>query len=68
MSTQGPPSWQPKPASGALAWGLGLVALMFCLPIVAQLITGVLMAVVGRAQRDKGPLAAENGRNAANWG
>lgn len=56
-----------RPPSGGLAWGLGLLVFAF-LPFLSSLLAGIVMAVVGRAQRSKGPLAAENGRRAANWG
>ena len=50
-----------------MAWGLGLLVLAF-FPVLSSLIAGGAMAIAGRAQRSKGPLALENGRRAANWG
>ncbi|TYL45510.1 DUF4870 domain-containing protein [Nocardioides sp. BGMRC 2183] len=63
-------NWQPppKPVTGALSWGLGFGVLVVCLPFVGSLITGALMGIVGNVQSKQGGLAAENGRNAANWG
>jgi uncharacterized Tic20 family protein len=56
-----------KPQSGGLAWALGLLVFAF-FPFLSSVLAGIVMAVVGRSQRSKGPLAAENGRRAANWG
>ena len=53
--------------SGAVAWGLGLLAIV-PFPFVSAVAASVTMAAVGRAQRKNGPVAAANGRNAANWG
>lgn len=51
---------------GALAWGLGLLVL---LPIgVSPLVAAIAMVAAGRAQPRHAPVAAANGRNAANWG
>ncbi|WP_141014811.1 DUF4870 domain-containing protein [Nocardioides sambongensis] len=60
-----------RPATGALAWGSGLAIFLFVpffAPTIALTAIGLLMAAVGRRQRDKNEVAAENGRNAANWG
>ena len=67
-----PPPHQPPPppapsTAGALAWGLGLLVFV-CVPIVSSVIASVTMAIVGRSQRHREPLVAENGRRAANWG
>jgi uncharacterized Tic20 family protein len=55
------------PQSGAIAWGLGLIALV-PFPFGSALAATIVMAAVGRSQRKYGPVAAANGRNAANWG
>jgi flagellar biosynthesis protein FliR len=55
------------PQSGAVAWGLGLLAIV-PFPFVSAVAASVTMAAVGRAQRKNGSIAAANGRNAANWG
>ena len=57
----------PVTRNGALAWGLGLVVLM-CVPFLSSLLASIAMAVAGRMQRRQGPVAAANGRSAANWG
>lgn len=63
-----PPAYQPPPSkAGGLAWGLGLLVIV-CVPIVSSVIASVTMAIVGRSQRHKDPIVAENGRRAANWG
>lgn len=49
------------------AWGIGLLVFTF-LPFVSGILAGTTMLIMGRMQRTKGPLAAENGRRAANWG
>lgn len=70
--TPPPPPQLPLPMSapvptGTVAWALGLIALV-PIPIVASLVAGLLMGLLGRAQRRQGPIAATNGRNAGNWG
>jgi len=69
VSTEYAPQPPPaaRPATGALPWFLGLIVLA-CLPFLGSVIASLTMYFVGRAQADKGPLAAENGRRAANWG
>ena len=69
MSTEYTPQQSPAPRlpTGALPWFLGLIVLA-CLPFLGSVIATLAMYFVGRAQADKGPLAAENGRRAANWG
>lgn len=56
-----------RPANGAVAWALGLLVFAF-FPLLSSLVGGGAMIVAGRLQRTNGPLAAENGRRAANWG
>ncbi|WP_265522865.1 DUF4870 domain-containing protein [Oerskovia flava] len=53
--------------SGALAYGLGFLAYL-PIPFFSLVIAGVTMAAVYPSQRRKSPLAAENARQAANWG
>lgn len=57
----------PAPPRGALPFGLGLISLVF-LPFLSLIVAGIVMALVGSAQRKRGGLAAVNGRRAANWG
>lgn len=54
-------------AKGTVAWAMGFLAYI-PIPFVGSIITGIVMSLVGYAQRDKGALARENGRHAANWG
>lgn len=56
----------PMP-TGSTAWAVGLLALI-PIPFLSALIAGLTMGLIGRGQRITGPLAAANGRNAANWG
>jgi hypothetical protein len=79
MADPGPPphAQQPNPVApgpaplmpsgGGAAWGVGLLALV-PFPIVAPILTGILMAAIGRSQGRDGRVAAVNGRNAGNWG
>ena len=62
-----PYSFQPRPATGGVAWGLGFLAYI-PIPFASVLIAGVVMMISGLSMRSRGPLAAANGRNAANWG
>jgi len=55
------------PASTGTAWLMGLFALV-PIPGVSAVAAGVVMAAVGRGQRRRGGVDAENGRRAANWG
>ncbi|TYL45509.1 hypothetical protein FXB39_17890 [Nocardioides sp. BGMRC 2183] len=64
--TSDQPSRRRRP-TGALSWACGL-GVFLCIPIIAMVAVGLLMAMVGRYQRRHGGTAAENGRNAANWG
>lgn len=63
---QGYPGVMYRPATGALPWGLGLLVL-FPIPVLGALAATVAMLIAGRSARHKGPLAAANGRHAANW-
>lgn len=68
-----PTAWQQPgyaplpPAPTGTPWLLGLLALV-PIPFLSALVSGVVMASVGRGQRRRGEPNAENGRNAANWG
>ncbi len=65
-----PPAQPPIPPpgqKGTAAWALGFLAYV-PIPIVAQIMTGLIMAGVYPSQKKKGPLALANARNAANWG
>ncbi len=59
------PAAKPPP-NGALAWGLGLLALLF--PIVGSIAAGAAMIIAGLSMRKYGGVGGTNGRNAANWG
>lgn len=61
---QQPPA---PPATGALPYGLGFLAYI-PIPYLSLLVAGIVMASVYPSQKKKGELAAENARNAANWG
>lgn len=67
----GPPTGYAVPpestSGGTWAWASGLLVLV-CFPFVGSVLAGVLMVVVGLNVRGRGPLSAENGRRAANWG
>lgn len=56
-----------RPPAATLAWGLGLLGLIF-LPFVNLLVSGIVMTVVGLSQSRAGGLARTNGRRAADWG
>lgn len=66
LPPQMPPPGVRQPG-GALAWGLGLLVLL-CFPFASSAIAGIAMIIAGLAQRSAGGVAAENGKNAANWG
>lgn len=72
MSTP-PPAPQPGPPAAPperveiLAWAGGL-AVLLCVPYFVGMLAGLLMVLIGLTTRRKGPLTAENGRRAANWG
>jgi uncharacterized Tic20 family protein len=55
------------PATGALPYGLGFLAYI-PIPYLNLIIAGIVMASIYPSQKTKGDLAAENARNAANWG
>lgn len=72
MSTPIDPPRQPYPTpppgqKGTAAWALGFLAYV-PVPVVAQIMTGLIMAGVYPTQRTRGPIAHANARNAANWG
>lgn len=69
-------SWREQPVSttaptpgsnGTGAWALGFLAYV-PFPIVAQIMTGLIMAGVYPIHKKRGPIAHANARNAANWG
>lgn len=57
----------PPGQKGAAAWALGFLAYV-PIPVIAQIMTGLIMAGVYPTQRKRGPIAHANARNAANWG
>lgn len=59
--------YAPPPAKGTVAWAMGFLAYL-PIPFLGSIATGIVMALVGNAQRQKSELARLNGRNAANWG
>jgi uncharacterized Tic20 family protein len=61
------PQPHPVPATGALPYGLGFLSYI-PIPYLSLVIAGIVMASVYPSQKRKGELAAENARNAANWG
>lgn len=76
MISQGSTSQRPTPVpeprssarTGQLSWAMGFLACL-PIPIVNTLVAGVVMMCVYPATAHKGPpQAAENARNAANWG
>jgi uncharacterized Tic20 family protein len=72
MTTPTDPSRQPYQTpppgqKGTAAWALGFLAYV-PIPIVAQIMTGLIMAGVYPSHKKRGPLAHANARNAANWG
>lgn len=59
---------QPRHGTtGAGAWWAGLTVL-FLFPFLSSIAAGVAQWIIGRGQAKRGPLAAANGRRAANWG
>jgi len=68
---QTPPVMPPVPygvaPTGAAAWGFGFLALI-PFPVLGSIMTGLVMLLVGRSQRQHGPPVPAVGRNAANWG
>lgn len=61
------PSAPAGTSSGGVPWALGLLVLL-CLPFVSSVVASVAMIISGLVVRRSGPLAAENGTRAANWG
>jgi hypothetical protein len=57
----------PVATTGAATYALGFLAYL-PVPVLGAVITGVAMALGHRVQRRRSPLAAENSRQAANWG
>jgi len=53
--------------TGGLYYGLGFLAFI-PVPFLGLLVAAIVMAANYAGSRDKGALAAENGRRAANWG
>lgn len=64
-----PEGWTPavSPSSGTVAWAMGFLAFL-PIPFFGSIVTGIVMALVGSAQRSKGETARRNGVRAANWG
>ncbi|PPF68718.1 MULTISPECIES: DUF4870 domain-containing protein [unclassified Rathayibacter] len=62
-----PPQAVPAPPTGALSYALGFLAFIG-IPFLSLIVGGIVMASVYPSARRKGGLAAENARNAANWG
>lgn len=72
VSTPTPPptvpySVPPPGSRGTAAWALGFLAYV-PFPVVAQIMTGLIMAGVYPTHKRRGPVAHANARNAANWG
>jgi uncharacterized Tic20 family protein len=64
---QQPDAGYPQPrATGGAAWGLGFLSFI-PIPLIGLLACVGVMVGVGLSQRKHGGVAAENGRNAANW-
>ncbi|WP_074732174.1 hypothetical protein [Microbacterium hydrocarbonoxydans] len=55
------------PPRGLLPWALGLL-ILFPVPFLGGLLSGIAMAVSGGASRRFGGVARENARAALNWG
>jgi len=64
-----PGGWTPalSPSTGTAAWAMGFLAFI-PIPFFGSIVTGIVMALVGSAQRSKGETARRNGIRAANWG
>lgn len=67
MTNEPVPLHVPAESAGALPYGLGFLAYIPA-PFANLIITGIVMAAVYPSQKRKGTLAAENARQAANWG
>lgn len=52
---------------GTGAWALGFLASV-PIPVIAQIMTGLIMAGVYPTHKKRGPIAHANARHAANWG
>ena len=57
----------PAPPTGSLPYALGFLAIVG-IPFLSVLTAGIVMVSVYPAMKKKGALAAENARQAANWG
>lgn len=58
---------RPAPGqSGTVAWAMGFLAFI-PIPFIGQIAAMIVMIFVGLSQRRKSPVAATNGRSAANW-
>ncbi|WP_053351792.1 DUF4870 domain-containing protein [Leucobacter musarum] len=55
-----------RPATGAAAWAVGLIACSF-IPGVSAIAACIVMLIVGAQARKRGGLAEANGRAAMNW-
>lgn len=66
LSPQAVPA-TPVPPSGALPYALGFLAFVG-IPFLSVLTAGIVMAAMYPSMKKKGALAAENARQAANWG
>ncbi|MDQ1129571.1 hypothetical protein [Microbacterium sp. SORGH_AS_0888] len=62
----GAPGYPPAVPTGRVAWALGFLAYI-PVPAVGVVIAAFAMLLAYRSQQRRGPLAAENARNAANW-
>jgi uncharacterized Tic20 family protein len=62
-----PFSSQPAPPTGALSYALGFLAFIG-IPFLSVVTAGIVMAAIYPSMKKKGALAAENARQAANWG
>jgi uncharacterized Tic20 family protein len=62
-----PATPQPAPPTGSLPYALGFLAIVG-IPFLSVLTAGIVMVSVYPAMKKKGALAAENARQAANWG
>ncbi|MFP7832675.1 DUF4870 domain-containing protein [Marisediminicola sp. LYQ134] len=55
------------PPTGSLYYGLGFLAFIG-IPFLSVITAGIVMAAIYPSAKKKGALAAENARQAANWG
>ena len=56
-----------RPANGAMAWALGLIAFV-PIPLLGAFASGIAMAIGYAASAKRSDLARANARAAANWG